>query len=51
MRSRYHIKSVESIQELFEEASESGMSTRELRDYHFLFAEPVQVWSRTATEN
>ncbi|MGK7938032.1 MAG: carbonic anhydrase [Xenococcaceae cyanobacterium] len=35
-----------SLKELFEEASELGMNTSELRDYHSLFAEPVQTWAR-----
>ncbi|MGF1539533.1 MAG: carbonic anhydrase [Pleurocapsa sp.] len=35
-----------SLKELFEEASEYGMNTSELRDYHSLFAEPVQTWAR-----
>ena len=35
-----------SLKELFEEASELGMNTNELRDYHSLFAEPVQTWAR-----
>lgn len=35
-----------SLKELFEEASEFGMANRELQDYHFLFAEPVQIWAR-----
>ncbi len=35
-----------SLQELFEEASQFGMSTNELRDYHSLFAESVQIWAR-----
>ncbi|MDJ0897754.1 MAG: carbonic anhydrase [Xenococcus sp. MO_188.B8] len=37
---------IRSLKELFEEASEFGMATRELRDYHSLFAEPVQTWAR-----
>ena len=35
-----------SLRELFEEASEFGMATSELRDYHSLFAESVQTWAR-----
>ena len=35
-----------SLKELFEEASKFGMPTNELRDYHSLFAEPVQTWAR-----
>ncbi|MEM8637255.1 MAG: carbonic anhydrase [Cyanobacteria bacterium P01_G01_bin.54] len=38
-----------SLQELFEEASEFGMTNRELRDYHALFAEPIQTWARKVT--
>ncbi len=41
---------IRSLQELFEEASESGMPNRELRNYHFLFAEPIQIWARKVTE-
>ena len=37
---------IRSLKELFEEASEFGMATRELRDYHSLFSEPVQTWAR-----
>lgn len=40
-----------SLLELFEEASEAGMSNKELRDYHSLFAEPVQIWARKVTES
>ncbi|MDJ0689583.1 MAG: carbonic anhydrase [Xenococcaceae cyanobacterium MO_188.B32] len=35
-----------SLKELFEEASEFGMATSELRDYHSLFAESIQMWAR-----
>ena len=35
-----------SLKELFEEASEFGMATSELRDYHSLFAESIQTWTR-----
>lgn len=42
---------IRSLQELFEEASEFGMPNRELRDYHFLFAEPIQIWSKKVTES
>lgn len=35
-----------SLKELFQEASEMGMATSELRDYHALFSEPVQDWAR-----
>ena len=35
-----------SLKELFEEASEFGMLNSELRDYHSLFAEPVQTWAK-----
>lgn len=35
-----------SLQELFEEAMELGMAQGELRDYHSLFAEPIQTWTR-----
>ena len=35
-----------SLQELFEEASKLGMATNELRDYHALFAEQIQIWTR-----
>lgn len=35
-----------SLQELFEEASELGMASSELQDYHSLFAEPIQTWAR-----
>ncbi|MDJ1181742.1 carbonic anhydrase [Roseofilum casamattae] len=41
---------IRSLQELFEDASKSGMANGELRDYHFRFAEPVQVWARKVTE-
>ncbi len=34
-----------SLQELFEEASEFGMESKELRNYHSLFAEPIQNWA------
>ncbi len=37
---------IRSLQELFEEASQFGMSTKELRDYHSLFAESIQIWAR-----
>ncbi len=40
---------IRSLQELFEEASESGMASGELRDYHCLFAESIQIWARTVT--
>ncbi|NEO87212.1 MAG: carbonic anhydrase [Spirulina sp. SIO3F2] len=40
---------IRSLQELFEEASEFGMTNRELRDYHSLFAEPIQAWARRVT--
>lgn len=35
-----------SLKELFHEASELGMASNELRDYHSLFSEPVQIWAR-----
>ncbi|MGA1263927.1 MAG: carbonic anhydrase [Prochlorothrix sp.] len=35
-----------SLEELFEEAMALGMAKGELRDYHSLFAEPIQTWSR-----
>lgn len=35
-----------SLKELFQEASDMGMASSELRDYHALFAEPVQDWAR-----
>ncbi|GAB4532949.1 MAG: hypothetical protein Tsb0014_17920 [Pleurocapsa sp.] len=35
-----------SLKELFDEASEFGMATSELQDYHALFAEPIQTWAR-----
>ena len=35
-----------SLKELFAEASEFGMSQSELRDYHFIFSEPIQTWAR-----
>ena len=35
-----------SLKYLFEEASEFGMTTNELREYHSLFAEPIQTWVR-----
>ncbi|MDJ0648219.1 MAG: carbonic anhydrase, partial [Xenococcaceae cyanobacterium MO_188.B19] len=35
---------IRSLQELFEEASKFGMSTKEMRDYHSLFAEYIQIW-------
>ncbi|MGB0561048.1 MAG: carbonic anhydrase [Spirulinaceae cyanobacterium] len=38
-----------SLQELFEEASEFGMPQRELRDYHALFAESIQIWASKVT--
>jgi len=34
-----------SLQDLFEEASEFGMASNELRNYHSLFAEPIQTWA------
>ncbi|MEM9274144.1 MAG: carbonic anhydrase [Cyanobacteria bacterium P01_F01_bin.143] len=37
---------IRSLKELFEEASESGMTNVELQDYHSLFAEPIQTWAR-----
>ncbi|MGK7876400.1 MAG: carbonic anhydrase [Xenococcaceae cyanobacterium] len=40
---------IRSLKELFEEASKSGMTSRELRDYHSLFAEPIQTWARKVT--
>ncbi|MEM9543345.1 MAG: carbonic anhydrase [Cyanobacteria bacterium P01_E01_bin.42] len=40
---------IRSLQELFEEASEFGMPNRELRDYHSLFAESIQIWARKVT--
>lgn len=36
---------IRSLKELFEEASELGMETSELQDYHSLFAEPIQIWA------
>ena len=35
-----------SLKELFEDASKFGMPTNELRDYHSLFAESIQMWAR-----
>lgn len=35
-----------SLKELFEEARKLGMRSSELRDYHALFAELVQIWAR-----
>ncbi|MEB3274988.1 MAG: carbonic anhydrase [Prochlorothrix sp.] len=40
-----------SLEELFEEGMELGMTKGELRDYHALFAEPIQVWSRKVFVN
>lgn len=40
---------IRSLQELFEEAKEFGMTDRELRDYHALFAEQIQTWARKMT--
>ncbi|MDJ0678739.1 MAG: carbonic anhydrase [Xenococcaceae cyanobacterium MO_167.B52] len=37
---------IRSLQELFEEASKFGMSTKEMRDYHSLFAEYIQIWAK-----
>lgn len=35
-----------SLRELLEEAMALGMAQSELRDYHGLFAEPIQTWAR-----
>lgn len=35
-----------SLKELFHEASEMGMKSSELRNYHALFSEPIQDWAR-----
>ena len=37
---------IRSLKELFDEASKFGMATSELRDYHALFAEYVQIWAK-----
>jgi len=42
---------IRSLQELFEEASDAGMTSRELREYHSLFAELIQTWARKVTAN
>ena len=36
---------IRSLKDLFEEASELGMASGELQDYHSLFAEPIQNWA------
>ncbi len=35
-----------SLKELFTEANELGMTSSELKEYHFLFAEPIQDWAK-----
>ena len=35
-----------SLKELFAEASDFGMTGSELKDYHSLFAEPIQTWAK-----
>ncbi|GAB4225824.1 MAG: hypothetical protein Kow0049_04090 [Stanieria sp.] len=39
-------KAMRSLEELFNEARQSGMSPHELRGFHYRFSEPIQVWAR-----
>lgn len=37
---------VQSLLQLFKEARQEGMPNRELQDYHLLFSEQIQTWSK-----
>ncbi|AFZ34074.1 Carbonate dehydratase [Stanieria cyanosphaera PCC 7437] len=39
-------QAMRSLEELFNEARQSGMSSNELRGFHYRFSEPIQVWAR-----
>ncbi|BAU63584.1 carbonic anhydrase [Stanieria sp. NIES-3757] len=39
-------KAMRSLEELFNEARQSGMSPNELRGFHYRFSEPIQIWAR-----
>lgn len=39
-------KAMRSLERLFSEARQFGMSPNELRGYHYRFSEPIQIWAR-----